>query len=56
MTPTTLRQVLAGLGYTIRTPNMGIGIVDVLDRAGVVVFKGRAHQCWAWLREQGWSS
>jgi len=47
----TLSEVLA-YNYLSHRPTSQSGRRDVLDKQGVI-FTGKAHEAWAWLRETG---
>jgi len=46
----TLHEALAAHGYSTR-PSDQHGVRIVVDASGAVVFRGRAREAWAWLRE-----
>lgn len=49
----TLTETLAALGYTHRTPRSPAPVYarEVVDAAGRVVTRGRAHEVWQWLAD-----
>ena len=47
----TLTETLTELGYT--TAPAGHYRKHIIDADGVIVYTGRAHQVWLWLRETG---
>lgn len=49
MSQKTLHQELAARGLSTRPADHGQK--DIVNRAGVLLFTGRAHEVWEWMRK-----